>query len=261
MSNPSETPPSHNPESLTQPDAAIDPLALEDRVANMQLLRAGTREYEQGMRLVCHDLDAIPRPKNHYGLSSSQYMDSCQDIRQETHLKFIQEIHKKDDKGQPTFKPMNVAHYFKAVQAKKAKNLQVEQIGRRSRSGGTSRIIPILSTDDVVKGSHTDDSGQPTTYLDQYDHLQNRQAGLSPSEELHALITEDPEQMFSRKCVTDRPDVNFRAIYLLDVDGFTYQEMAQRFSVVKFISWGTVSSFYHRAILHLLPFFKDYFDQ
>ena len=68
-------------------------------------------------------------------------------------------------------------------------------------------------------------------------------------------LEEDPQNIFSSRCIRGRKDANFREIALLkNRDGLTWQELADKFN----IRISTLSDFYQRSLEKFKPYFEDF---
>jgi DNA-directed RNA polymerase specialized sigma24 family protein len=76
----------------------------------------------------------------------------------------------------------------------------------------------------------------------------------SLSQEVRQVIEEDPEGIFQRDHVVDRPAANFQAIALKILSGYSWKEISAELDV----TISTLSSFYQRCLTKFAPKFKEY---
>lgn len=82
----------------------------------------------------------------------------------------------------------------------------------------------------------------------------NAKNSPSLSQEVRQFIEEDPEGIFQKTHISDRPVANFQAIALKILSGYSWKEISAELNV----KISTLSSFYQRCLTKFAPKFKEY---
>lgn len=91
--------------------------------------------------------------------------------------------------------------------------------------------------------------------LDYLDNLMISDTGQSVSMELRQLIEEDPNQMFSREHIRDRPDANIKFLAIAHIwDDRKWSDIATELK----LPVPTVHGFFQKKMPQFYPYLKDY---
>jgi hypothetical protein len=177
-------------------------------------------------------------PKHEPSLSVAENHQVSEDIKQETDLALFEFI----QKGKFDPAKGNVLNYMRLTQSKK----QIDFIGchqgihKRTEQGKKVTDI-VVSADRPISNSQSADANESkTTYLDQFTSDLPEPSFL---EKFREIVVENPENVFGKPMKKD-PDVTLQKITLLWLDGYTWQEISENFSV----KVGSISGFFNRAI-------------
>ncbi|NES66611.1 MAG: hypothetical protein F6K24_15800, partial [Okeania sp. SIO2D1] len=108
--------------------------------------------------------------------------------------------------------------------------------------------------DRFIRDARVQSVSQQIVDLDSLDHIiVSRQAEVEDlATGVRQLLEEDPEHLFRREHIKNRPDANFRAIALKKIAGQRWREIAADFD----ISINTISSFFQRCCQKFRPYFR-----
>jgi hypothetical protein len=99
------------------------------------------------------------------------------------------------------------------------------------------------------------------TFSDELDYLNNFLSSdetQSTSMKLRQLIEEDPDRMFSREHVRDRPDANLKFLAIAHIwDDRIWSDIARE---LKNISPSTLQGFFKKTMPKFYPYFRDYLN-
>ncbi|WP_341731603.1 hypothetical protein [Microcoleus sp. EPA2] len=183
-------------------------------------------------------------PKHSPSLSLTENHQVSEDIKQETDLALFEFI----QKGKFDPKKGNVLNYARFTQSKKQIDFIASHQGIHQRTEKGKKVTDIvLSADRQISNAQSADGDESqTTYLDQFTSDIPEPSFL---EKMRETALENPENIFS-KPMRIHPDIALQEIFLLWLDGYTWQEISDKLSakIGLDVKIGSISSFFNRAI-------------
>lgn len=183
-------------------------------------------------------------PKHSPRLSLAENHQVSEDIKQETDLALFEFI----QKGKFDPKKGNVLNYTRFTQSKKQIDFIGSHQGIHQRTEKGKKVTDIvLSADRQISNARSADGDESqTTYLDQFTSDISEPSFL---EKMREIALENPENIFS-KPMRIHPDIALQEIFILWLDGYTWEEISDKLSAqigAKVITV-SISSFFYRAI-------------
>jgi len=186
----------------------------------------------------------VSLPKHSPSLSLAENHQVSEDIKQETDLALFEFI----QKGKFDPKKGNVLNYARFTQSKKQIDFIASHQGIHQRTEKGKKVTDIvLSADRQISNAQSADGDESqTTYLDQFTSDIPEPSFL---EKMRETALENPENIFS-KPMRIHPDIALQEIFLLWLDGYTWQEISDKLSakIGLDVKIGSISSFFNRAI-------------
>lgn len=105
------------------------------------------------------------------------------------------------------------------------------------------------------------DSKNPVVSLNEPETIEKfwrKEEAESKSQQFREFITEDPDNIFTKEHIQNRPDANFRVIVLERIwGGKTWENISEELR----IPIPTLCSFYHRCLKKFRNYFQEYFQE
>jgi hypothetical protein len=116
---------------------------------------------------------------------------------------------------------------------------------------GKKNYIKFVSSDTFFPDSQFDDTDKSGSLFDVYQSLET---SLLLSQQIIDCIKEDPDKIFRQKHMRKRPKANFRAIALLRVYGYNWQEIAEYLGT----QLKATARFHDRCLQEFAPTIREY---